>query len=944
MKLKIRLILFILCLGTTSSVIAQPYLNKPYLDKNKESNFNFYDVQRAFYEWEKEPLNTDIKGKKRFKRWEWFYENRVYPTGLMPDENINFLEWQQLHKYLSSTHTKASRYNANWVSLAPNQIPEPSDEFTITGTGRINCIEFHPTNPDILWIGASQGGIWKTTDNGQSWVCLTNDMPLNRISHIAVDPNHPDTLYIASGDVRYFGLNVVAYGHTRHYEMGIFKTTDGGQNWMPLGLDIELSDGDMGLLSRIFVNPANSEELIVAGIPGIYKSTDGGTTWTQVYSDMVIDLDKNPGNPQTLFATGLYIPNIGGSNKILRSYDFGTSWDTLNTSVIPEQNHILRTELSIAPSDTNIIYALSCGLNEGFYALFKSIDAGDNWFAMAARDTNDFPGAAKAPNMLGWYDGGYFNNPLIPPDEGGQGTYDLSLIVNPADPDKIYSGGINMWASEDGGASWNVLSYWVAALGPSLHADQHYSVRNPLNGSYYQSCDGGIYKTNELKTGYLDSVLACFDIFTMELIPGCYTLPTNWTNISHGLHITEYYRLGLCKTDPNIIIGGTQDNGTFMYRNGIWKHVYGGDGMEAMVHHTNPDIIYATTQRGGLNRSTDGGLSFDIDLESPISNAGEIAFWVTPYKMHPEIPEIIFAGFQNIWKSTDSGYNWEKISDIGVAGSSGSATLNVLEIAPSNPDFIYAARPGALFLSKNGGLSWENIATGLPVSSLVIMSLCIADKNPEDIWVSLNGYSNGEKVYHSTDAGQNWENISGFLPNVAANTLAYQVGTINGVEHALYVGTDIGIFYTNDSIQQTNEKWLYYSDGLPNVVVNELEIQYSSQKIYAATYGRGLWESNLFSPSVIEGIDPVDESDFVLTVHPNPTLDNFSITLGGIGYHDIVIDLFSLDGRKLIHKKAKEYGTFSINVDIDFLDPAVYLLHIRIGNSDFSQRIVKLAN
>ncbi|MEA3446428.1 MAG: hypothetical protein U9R19_17070, partial [Bacteroidota bacterium] len=561
--------------------------------------------------------------------------------------------------------------------------------------------------------------------------------------------------------------------------------------------------------------------------PGIYKSNDGGVIWVQVYSDMIIDFDMNPLNPNTIFATGLYIPNVGGVNRILRTRDFGSTWDTLNTSVIPAQNQILRMELSIAPSDTSIVYAISCGLNEGFYALFKTEDSGDNWFAVAARDTTNFPGASQAPNMLGWFDGGFYNSPLIPPDESGQGTYDLSLIVDPVDADKLYSGGINMWASYNGGESWNILSFWTASLGQSLHADQHYSNYNNLNGSFYQSCDGGIYKTNVLKIGSMDSIVACIDLITLDIIPGCYNLPTNWINISHGLHITEYYRIGLCKTDPNIVVGGTQDNGTFMYRNGIWKHIYGGDGMEAMVHHTNPDIIYVTNQRGGLNRSADGGLTFDIDLEAPISNSGELAFWVTPYKMNIENPEIIYTAFQNVWKSIDAGYNWEKISTFGTAGSSGTKTCNVLELAPSNPDYIYAARPGALFITKNGGTSWNEISAGLPLSNLVIMSVCIADNDPENIWVSLNGYINGEKVYHSIDAGTSWQNISGFLPNVAANTLAYQSGTIDGVEHAIYVGSDIGIFYTNDSIQQTADKWLYYSEGLPNVVVSELEIQYS---------------------------------------------------------------------------------------------------------------------
>ena len=412
--------------------------------------------------------------------------------------------------------------------------------------------------------------------------------------------------------------------------------------------------------------------MVVAGIPGIYKSMDGGITWVQKYDNFVIDFDMNPENPNTLFATGLYIPNEGGATRILRSQDFGDTWDTLNTTILPVQNEILRAELTIAPSDSNIIYTLACGPNEGFYALFKSEDAGENWFAVAARDTNEFSAAAKAPNMLGWYDGGYWGLGMLPPDESGQGTYDLTLVVHPTNPDTIYTGGINMWGSYDGGSTWDIASYWVANMGPSLHADQHASKVNPISHTIYQCNDGGIYKSNSVILGSMDSVATCFDPITYELTPGCYTLPTNWINISHGLHISEYYRIGLCKNDPNIIVGGTQDNGSFMYRNGIWKHVYGGDGMEAMVHHTNSDIVYVTTQRGGLKRSTDGGLSFERGLEEPITNTGETGFWVTPYEMHPDTADIIYTAFQNVWRSEDGGDTWTKISDFGTPGWSSS--------------------------------------------------------------------------------------------------------------------------------------------------------------------------------------------------------------------------------------------------------------------------------
>jgi len=244
-------------------------------------------------------------------------------------------------------------------------------------------------------------------------------------------------------------------------------------------------------------------------------------------------------------------------------------------------------------------------------------------------------------------------------------------------------------------------------------------------------------------------------------------------------------------------------------------------------------------------------------------------------------------------------------------------------------------------MTKNGGLTWDYIHIGLPTNLAVLSSVCIADNDPENIWVSFHGYEDGEKVYHSTDAGDNWENISGNLPNVSANILEFQFGTVDGVSHALYLGTDIGIYYTNDSIQQTAEKWSLYSEGLPNVIVNDLEIQYGSQKLYAATYGRGLWETNLFSPSVIEGIDVLNEPEFYVNVFPNPTSDFVTIKISDSGLKDISFELFGLNGNKISQFVKSEVISTAYKLDISSVKSGIYLLKVSVDESDYTYRIIK---
>ena len=938
-KLSILIItLFSLMLLWQDNIMAQPWLINTEPQYKNKSDLNFYDIQSNFYSWLELKSNTHIRGTKRFHRWEWYYEDRVFPTGDMPDPLKNYSEWQKSVSKISVIKNTITGKNASWVSISPNMVPQSIDETLISGMGRINCIAFHPTDPDILWIGASQGGVWKTVDNGETWICLTDELPLNRISDICIDPVNPDIIYIATGDIEYYGLDVLSNAFSTIYGLGIFKSIDGGANWAPCGLSFSFEEKDFTLIRKIYINPYNTTELIAAGISGIFKSFNSGDSWVQVTDNMVIDFDKNPLNDSCLFATGLLIPSTGGTNNVLRSYDFGNTWDTLDTHIIPEQTGVLRSELDISKSDTSIIYILSCGLDEGFYALYKSEDGGNSWFAVCARDTAGLEGAVPAPNIFGRTHGNYFNIPFIPADDGGQGTYDITLLIDPYNPDKILTGGINMWGSEDGGNTWDIVSFWINYMGPSIHADQHCSRINSLNNIMYQSNDGGIYRTDTTILANTDTIINCVDVFTLDITPGCYELPTVWEDISSGLHISEYYAISTCMTFPGIVVGGTQDNGTFMLRNGQWQKIYGGDGMVAMIDHFNPDVIYVTNQYGSLSKSTDGGLSFVSELELDITNTGEFGHWVTPYVMHPQNPQIIYAGFKNVWRSTDGAGSWTKLSSFG---TSSTRSINSLVVAPSNPDYIYAARKGSIYRTTDGGISWVAIHPGLPVNLAVITSICVADNDPENIWVSFNGYADGIKVFNSTDAGNNWDNVSGSLPNVGANTLVFQYGTIDGVSHAVYLGTDLGIYYTNDSIQQLPDRWALYSEGLPKVVINDLDIQYGSQKLYAATYGRGLWESNLYSPSIVEGIEIINEPEFFVNVFPNPASGNINIKISDLGTHEVILSLYNITGSKLIEVKEPVLDEFGYRLDISGLSCGVYILRILVDNSAFTHKIIK---
>lgn len=880
MKTLIVLICIVLCFSFNK---AQPWLVT--LDTFKKSDFlslknafeNFYNVNSL----------RESKGWKQFKRWEWFTERRLYPDFTYVPNDIFWKAYQQALK------NSLGSVKNTWVSVNPPTVPPPADTLSISGTGRVMCIAFHPRDSLTFFVGTSQGGLWKTTNKGFTWTCLTNTLPVQRISGIAIDPRSPDTIYVATGDIDHCIYNMVAPGGVSEYGMGIFKSYDGGLNWDPTGLMFQIQQPRATALRSVLIHPDSGNVLLAIGLPGIYRSEDYGETWTKVQDGYFVDVDVHPFNSHIIFATSIFVPSVAGSRvAIYRSLDFGKTWIELNTG-IPATSDIIRMEVALSLSDSLRMYALTCRDNGGFYAFYRSDDGGENW-----TQVSKYTGTNKAPNMLGWADGGYFGIQLpgFPPDDAGQGTYDLTLLVHPQNPDIVYTGGVNIWGSTNGGAGgnnskWNPVTYWVNLFGKSVHADQHVFVYNPILKKYFAGCDGGLYMSDTLKLGNLNAVLPCLDFVNLTFIPGCYTLPTKWKDISHGIQNTEYYRIALNQQDPTMVMGGTQDNGTFLFRNGQWIQTYGGDGMEALIDPTNPNVVYATNYNGSFHRSEDGGYTYISNLEKPITDAGETGAWVTPFIMHPWNPNVIYTAFHNVWKSEDRGNTWTRISNI-----SNGKSFEALTICPSHPEYIYAARVDNIFVTSDGGQTWTSIKNGLPMNQAYITYIAVDFFNPLEIYVTFSGFKEDKKVYRSLNGGQTWENISSGLPNIPVNCIVKHAGTS---KNDIYIGTDIGVFYTNDSLL-ADSNWIYLNNGLPAVVVNELEIHYGAQKIVAATYGRGIWETQLLSPGGPVPISVPEYARVDLHIYPNPTTKDFTVTTPwGIKSGD-QWQIYSLEGKKVL--------------------------------------------
>ena len=219
---------------------------------------------------------------------------------------------------------------SGWSPVGPDQRPPSANYSSSHGMGRINCIAFHPTNPLIYWVGVAQGGVWKTSDGGETYQPLTDDLPILRVSDIAVNPKNPDNIFIAVCDYAYIGvaLNIDNRKRNTHYGLGVYRTDDGGITWTPTGLTFKETDLDASLIRRVLFSPSEPGTLLAAGVSGIYRSTDDAKTWHKVCNEVIWDIEQDFNNGQVVYATTGTVKNVTGSiPKLLKTTNFGTSWN-----------------------------------------------------------------------------------------------------------------------------------------------------------------------------------------------------------------------------------------------------------------------------------------------------------------------------------------------------------------------------------------------------------------------------------------------------------------------------------------------------------------------------------------------------------------------------------------------------------------------------------------
>ena len=681
----------------------------------------------------------------------------------------------------------------DWQELGPS--PVSGGELAGT-TGRVAAIAPSRNQADVYFAASASGGVWRTTDGGQSWAALTDHLPTTALGAIALDPRDENIVYAGSGEAN--------YAYHSLYGAGVYKSTNGGESFQVLAASKFVGQA----FSRMAVSPDGTVWAAVSraggtafgfegarqhprrnGPMGLFRSTNGGKAWTLIRRGLpdlpAADVDIDPRDPKRIFVTA---GDVFGNerNGVYLSTDGGNSFrEVLGIA----GNLIGRMALAIAPSDPDFVYVIASRppgrettggftpVGDTTLALFMSSDGGHSW-------RSSFPG-----NFL-----------------GDQGVYDIAVAVSPDDPRTIVLGGVQVLRSTDGGTSF-------ANITPP-HVDIH-DLAFDAAGRLLSAGDGGIHRSSDLGQ--------------------------TWETINGGLGAVQYYAgMGLSPVDPELVVAGSQDNGTHVRRpDGSWDEVFGGDGGWVAVHPDNSRTFAVQFQgAGNVFLTQDGGLTF-AEIGQGVDGNERTAFQA-PLVFVPEGPgvaagSVLLYATARLYEGTASG-GFHPISDDVTTGPPWA--IRALATTPADLDTLWAtSSDGGVLVSSDRGASWERVRNGVAGWPRIMRQIAVDPADP-NVAVVVDGGFGGAKVLLTTNRGRAWKEIGRRLPDLPIFAVAIE--RVEGRRH-LFVGTDRGVYATGGD----GKTWTRYGAGLPNAPVHDVVVDLAHGRVVAATLGRGVWSSPL---------------------------------------------------------------------------------------------------
>ena len=686
-------------------------------------------------------------------------------------------------------------------------------------SGRIADLAVHPEKPYVFYLGVASGGVWRTTNGGTTFEPVFDGEGSYSIGCVSLAPSNSNTIWVGTGENN--NQRSVAYGD------GVYKSTDGGTTWKNMGLK---NSEHIGMFA---IHPTDESTVYVAaygplwspgGDRGIYKTVDGGNTW-----ERVLDVSENTGfneihmdprDPNTLYAAAhqrrrhvfTYIDG-GPESAIYKSTDAGKTWKKLENGIPKDDKG--RIALAISPANPDVVYAMVVATENG--GTYRSDNRGESFSKQGDHQTS--------------------------------GNYYQELYPHPTDVNTVYSMDTWLHHTKDGGKTWEKTGE------KSKHVDNHCMWIDPNHSDHWLvGCDGGLYET--------------------------FNSAADW-KYYQNLPITQFYKVALDNAEPFYnVYGGTQDNNTQggpsrnTSRNGItnehWFITNGGDGFEPQIDPTNPDIVYGQAQYGWLVRY-DKKSGEQVPIQ-PQPGKGEKAYrwnWDSPLLISPHDHKRLYFAANKVFRSNDRGNSWEVISpdltqeidrnqlkvmgkiwgpDAVAKNQSTSIYGNIVAFdeSPLLEGLLYAGTDdGLIQISENGGDSWTKIAAfpGVPERTYVNM-IAASRHDANTVYAIFNNHKNGDfKPYllKSTNRGKSWSSISGNLPERGS---AYSFAQDHVKAELLFAGTEFGAFFSTDG----GAEWTQLKAGLPTIAVRDMEIQRRENDLVLATFGRGFYVLDDYSP------------------------------------------------------------------------------------------------
>ncbi|WP_196886406.1 T9SS type A sorting domain-containing protein [Aureivirga sp. CE67] len=645
--------------------------------------------------------------------------------------------------------------------------------------------------------------------------------------------------------------NTVYWGSTNGV---IYKSTNQGTTWQTFA---DLSGSSV---YKIAVHPTNSNIIYVAmNYGGFYRTLNGGQSWTKITSDYYgYDIEFNTSNPNIVYLSGKNFHKTTIDNSSTTTHNFSSGVKMIGVSA----------------ANSNKIYVLEEASGK-FGALYVSNNGGTT-FTTLNHGTKNYFGYSTTAN-----------------DNRGQAPRDMDIAVSNTNANEVHIAGILTWRSTNGGVSFQITSDWVPANAAYknigyCHADV--DILEFVDGELFVGSDGGLFVADN--TSYISS--------------------NYYDDLTSGLGIREFYKLGISQTSQTKISGGSQDNGTSIYseQTGQWKDWLGADGMETFFNINNSNIVYGTIYNGRLYRSYNGGNSYS---SLPQGFTGP---WVTAYEPDPVNSNTFYGGGKSLYKTTNGGQTWTSIS------TTRSSYINDIEISQTNNQIIYIGQGSRLYKTTNGGQAWQTVS-GLYGQ---VRDIAIHPTNPNKVAVCINS---SNQVYVSNDGGNSWSQYDKNLPNFSKTSIVWQ----NDSQNSLYVGMGYGVYMINDNLNN----WVPFNNNLPNVMITELEINHVNNTLYTSTYGRGIWKTNL--PSSSARLSNENQLTQNISIYPNPAKDKITISNQDESFNSS-ISIYDQNGRIVKYLKNIKLQE-NLDVDISNLENGIYFVKINTEKGAYTEKIIK---